>query len=514
MSQITIRVLPFSGKESKWRMWSRKFIATAMARGYKEVLEPRDPTIAAQETDNDKAYNDLMLSINDEVTFGIVDEALSEAHPTGDARLAWSELKRKFEPKTGFSEVKLKREFNSSQLAEGEDPDAYVNGLLHKKRQLEVMGTKLSERDVMIHILGSLPSAYDTMVDMAEKDLISGTLTIEILRELLRTKYEKLKGGNEDVSLFTKQFKKSCTICGKIGHKSVDCFTLPQNSKKKEEYMKNMREKNRKNQKNQANQNNGQQKRDLSKIRCYACNKMGHYKINCPEKKNESANNAQQNEDTDEEYAMVCCYSAKINENSAWIADTGASTHMCKNLHELSNLRSVNQTVQVGNGQRIKCTQAGTWKGVYKVNTSEEFNIKLENVLYVPGLMQNLLSLTQVVEKGWELQGTKGNMRVQKNKRVLNFGKNKCGSGFVYSLDLTSAKNIAYAAISKEDETRRIHKLFCHANMPQAKLAAQKIGINVDNVNNTIDCQECKIAKASQKAIVKQDETRSSTPGE
>ena len=104
-----------------------------MARGYKEVLEPRDPTLAALKGDNDKAYNNLMLSINNEVTFGIVDKALSNAHQTGDARLAWSELKRKFKPMTGFSEVKLKREFNSSSLGEGEDPDAYVNGLLHKK---------------------------------------------------------------------------------------------------------------------------------------------------------------------------------------------------------------------------------------------------------------------------------------------------------------------------------------------------------------------------------------------
>jgi len=157
MSQISIRILPFSGKESEWRMWSRKFIATAMARGYKEVLEPKFPNLDASEADNDKAYNDLMLSINDEVTFGIIDEALLTIHPTRDARLAWSELKKKFEPKTGYSEVKLKREFNTSQLGNGKDPDAWINSLLHKRRQLELMGTKLSKRDVMIHILGMLP---------------------------------------------------------------------------------------------------------------------------------------------------------------------------------------------------------------------------------------------------------------------------------------------------------------------------------------------------------------------
>ena len=75
------------------------------------------------------------------------------------------------------------------------------------------MGTNLSERDVMIHILGTLPNKYDNMVDMVEKDLMAGSLTIEGLRKLLRVKYEKLKGDKQemkDLALFTKQFKGSC----------------------------------------------------------------------------------------------------------------------------------------------------------------------------------------------------------------------------------------------------------------------------------------------------------------
>jgi hypothetical protein len=32
---------------------------------------------------------------------------------------------------------------------------------------------------------------------------------------------------------FPKQFKKSCSFCGKQGHKSVDCFSRPENAHKK-----------------------------------------------------------------------------------------------------------------------------------------------------------------------------------------------------------------------------------------------------------------------------------------
>lgn len=205
MSQVTIRILPFSGKESEWRMWSRKFIATSTARGYKEVLEPTDPQVPSPPEDNDMAFNDLMLSINDEATFGIVDESVSTTHPGGDAREAWKALKKKYEPTTGYNEVRLKREFNSSVLHEGEDPDAWINRLTGIKRHFEKMGTKINDRDMMIHILGSLPSQYENTVDMAEKDLMKGILTIEDLRQLLRTKYEKLKGTKSDeVSLISR----------------------------------------------------------------------------------------------------------------------------------------------------------------------------------------------------------------------------------------------------------------------------------------------------------------------
>ena len=154
---------------------------------------------------------------------------------------------KKNEPKTGYNEVKLKRDFNTSHLESREDPDAWINGLLHIRCQLETMGTALTDCDVMIHILGTLPSSYNNIVDLSEKDLMAGSLTIESLGELLCIKFEKIKGDNRDEALFTKQFKGSCRICGKKSHKAADCFTLLQNKEKKEDYMKKMQERRKNN---------------------------------------------------------------------------------------------------------------------------------------------------------------------------------------------------------------------------------------------------------------------------
>ncbi len=49
----------------------------------------------------------------------------------------------------------------------------------------------MSERDLMIQMLGTLPKAYETTFEMAEKDLTEGTLTIEKLKQIA---YEVRKG--------------------------------------------------------------------------------------------------------------------------------------------------------------------------------------------------------------------------------------------------------------------------------------------------------------------------------
>ena len=72
------------------------------------------------------------------------------------------------------------------------------------RRQLETIGTTLSNQDVMIHILRTLLSLYNNIVDLSEKDLMAGSLTIKSLRELLHVKFEKIKGYNGEEALFTK----------------------------------------------------------------------------------------------------------------------------------------------------------------------------------------------------------------------------------------------------------------------------------------------------------------------
>ena len=60
---------------------------------------------------NSMAYNDLMLVMTKDVSFGLVDEAVSSTYPEGDARSAWGRLTQRYESQTNASRVKLMGQF-------------------------------------------------------------------------------------------------------------------------------------------------------------------------------------------------------------------------------------------------------------------------------------------------------------------------------------------------------------------------------------------------------------------
>ena len=495
----TIRVLPFSGKEKDWRMWSRKFLAASVAKGYREAVDPIDPLTDAKDDENRKAYSDLMLSMIDETTFGIIDEAKTGLHPDGDARFAWNELKRKFEPKTGFNEVKTKREFNSCFMEIGQDPDEWIHNLIMLQRRLETMGTKISERDVMIHILGNLTEDYENITDYSEKELLNGSLTLEALRDTLRTKFEKLnkKTGSDEAALFTKQFKGMCKICGKIGHKDNDCFKLEKNKIKKENYMKNLRPK--------------REKPNYPNIQCYNCQRMGHYASNC---RNKRVPREKNHEEDDAEIALMAITKTKGIENpNLWIADTGASCHMCNNLDGLTNIIETSKTITVGNGERIQSTKIGTWKGILKDSNGKERVMKLENVSYVPSLTANLMSLTQVMRNSWILSGNDKSMSIEKGKVKIVFDKRiRSGNGFLLGIEFEHRSNDKALLTKEKIDLQQAHEMFGHADVQQVKATLNQMGIEPSD--KSIECLACGLTKAKQKAVPKEDVKRSTTPGQ
>jgi len=131
---------------------------------------------------------------------------------------------------------------------------------------------------------------------------------LENLRADLRRKYDRLvdsgciekinDDGNDKIfkeekalkTGFKKQFKGKCHVCGKIGHKGTDCWTLESNKEKRPTGY---------NDKNDGNKNH------KFNSNCNYCDKKGHKEADCRAKQRDKANSVE------EEFALVMTHNTE-----------------------------------------------------------------------------------------------------------------------------------------------------------------------------------------------------------
>ena len=172
----SIRVLTFSGKDEDWDMWSKKFLAMAQRKKYKDILTGKmniakeDATLTNEDEKkareaNEKAYSDLILSCTDEVSFGLVEGAITEDNPSGDSALAWKELNEEYDPDVGTALADLKREFAQSKLDVEQKPEEWIRSLEKIQTKLKTHSHEITKDDMILHILSNLPEEYDNTIE-------------------------------------------------------------------------------------------------------------------------------------------------------------------------------------------------------------------------------------------------------------------------------------------------------------------------------------------------------------
>jgi hypothetical protein len=108
--------------------------------------------------------------------------------------------------------------------------------------------------------------------------------------------------------------------------------------------------------------------------------------------------NYQSTEDMSEKISLLH-YSALTGtiEDDMWIIDSGASRHMTGDQARLSNLNEKKTSYKVELGDKITYPVEGFGQASVKLKTGN--NVHLRNVLYVPGLEKNLVSISCLEDK-------------------------------------------------------------------------------------------------------------------
>lgn len=160
-------------------------------------------------------------------------------------------------------------------------------------------------------------------------------------------------------------------------------------------------------------------KPDRSRIQCYNCEKFGHFADECwfnQDKKVSRGDKAKMARDDDEDVQTVLMVTTKEEESArdCWYLDTGCSTHMSGRKDWFVNLdESVHNKVKFADDSTLSAARLGRVL-IKRKDGSPSF---ISDVLYVPGMQSNLLSLGQLLEKGYGMKMENKEMKVYDGER-------------------------------------------------------------------------------------------------
>lgn len=127
-------------------------------------------------------------------------------------------------------------------------------------------------------------------------------------------------------------------------------------------------------------------------LKCYKCKQIGHYKNQCQ--------NSENNKRKQSNAFSAIFMTSRFNQND-WYIDSGASRHMTARQDFIVSPSHQLETKEViiANQTSIPVLCSGDVKIVTVLN-DQEYDITVRNVLCIPSLTTNLLSVSELIENG------------------------------------------------------------------------------------------------------------------
>jgi hypothetical protein len=286
----------------------------------------------------------------------------------------------------------LKHKLKYLKMEKGESVASFCSRIAQIRDHLLVTGVTVDDDDLVQAIFYGLPSSWETFLSSVSGREIQPTferLWHDFLQEESRTA-TRSEPTKEEHSTLASRFK---------GKKKG---TFQKGSQRKPNTKGTFKGKNI----------------DTSKIKCFSCNKLGHFAKDCwfrkkyPRKGKHHASTAEDDEskrnqkspsnekENRKEYYLVSALSSSVFTGpKTWLVDSGASKHMTGYKEILSDFETkyFAEHVELGDDKCYKIEGVGSIS--FRLESGARLHV--DEVLYVPGLKKNLLSVATLEDKGY-----------------------------------------------------------------------------------------------------------------
>jgi transposase InsO family protein len=263
----------------------------------------------------------------------------------------------------------------------------------------------------------------------------------------------------------------------------------------------------------------GQRKgKDFSSYQCYHCDKMGHIAKHYPArreeyKKKNKRDNAQAVENEEpptkmikeriEDYVLISALLGLVSPGEdTWLIDSGASKHMTGQRDILSCLSEKKFSQKVTLVDDYQYPIKGVGESNYKLNSGTP--MKMKDVLYVPGLTKNLLSISTLEKKGFGVAFIDGEVLMWTKGKTMEeaivIGKEEGG---LYKLKGHSEVAMTH---SIENPCELWHRRLAHINYKALPYVSKAVtGLPELKVDHEGVCNGCAQGKNIKNTFPKRD---------
>ena len=457
-SKIATGIVPLNG--TNYPTWKIQCKMALMKEGLWKIVtgEKVAPTGSAAEQSKfsarrDRALANIVLSVDTSLLYLIKD-------PT-DPVVVWGKLAGQFEKKTWATRLDLRRKLHSLQLKDGESAQTHIKVMTELFDSLSVAGETVSEEDRVVYLLASLPESYNILVTALEanEDVPNFEVVTERILHQERKSKEKHPSTTDSAMMLQRHFKKRpirCNYCGRPGHIRKYCRDLIKAEKER------------------------QKETDEKKKNHKAAPVSAHIRSSDSESSGLIASHA--------------LSALGPNENCAWIVDSGATCHMCHDEKSFLALYQLKKPIDVilGDGHSLTATGKGKVILEMMLPNGESKSCTLHDVLYVPKLAYNLISVTKASQNGKVVKFTKSASYILDKNHKMVAKATKVGS--LYQLD--HKPNNERASVANQTETKEDvwHKRYGHLGISSLqKLANENLvdGFDFSLSQDLTFCEAC-----------------------